>query len=93
VPGSEHVGHDTHGLDADRVGVDLGLGEGGFVVLEPKQEGVLEGEAFDCCAYWRPEEKDPTVAGISTAVQFKGGLSIIGPRLLRLTMWVSETHA
>lgn len=65
MPGCEHVGGDSDGLDADRVGVDLGLGEGGFVVLEPEQEGVLEGEAFDRCADGGPEEEDPAAAVVS----------------------------
>ena len=65
MPGSEHVGDDADGLDADRVGVDLRLGESGFVVFEPQQEGVLEGEAFDRCADGGPEEEDPAAAVVS----------------------------
>lgn len=61
VPSCEHVGYDADGLDSDWVGVDLSLREGVFVVFEPEEEGVLEGEGFDCCANWGPEEEDPAV--------------------------------
>lgn len=39
--------YDGYGLDAEWVGVDCGLGEAAFVVLEPEEEHSLEGEGFE----------------------------------------------
>lgn len=61
MPGAEEGGYDTSGLNTKWVGVDLCLGEGGLVVLEPEEEVVLEGEGFDGSTDGRPEEKNPAV--------------------------------
>jgi hypothetical protein len=46
-------------LHAERIGVDLDLGEFVVVVLEPEKEAVLERETFGGGADRGPEEENP----------------------------------
>ena len=59
MPGSEHIGCDTDGLNTKRVLVDLALRVGSLVEFEPEEEVVLEGECFNGCADGGPEKENP----------------------------------